>query len=148
MAHLLRSNLVAFVLICTSVAASAQIKIAIVSTVPDPVGERLVYANKEGIRRSSGMQVVDRVQDGLIRVNIVTLDPDKSDSSGNRTIYSVVWTAQTFHEIPVTMYLTNSVGICGSSRVSQCADGLIANTDEQATNVRGWIQGTLEKGKK
>lgn len=129
---------------CFSSSAFAQTKVALISTAPDSIGVRLVYALKEGIRKSAGMQLVDSSEDALITVRIVTIDPDDS-STQNRTIYSVVWTARTFHQTPVDMYLTNSVGTCGTNRVSQCADGLAAYTDAQATTVKGWLKAALEK---
>lgn len=128
--------------------AFAQANVFIEVTAPDPVGSRLAYAIKEGIRRSAGMSLADREEDSLIGLSIVTLDPDRSDAGGNRTIYSVVWTARTLHSTPVTMYLTNSVGICGSNRVTSCADSLVADTDAQATKVRGWIRNIVDRAKK
>jgi hypothetical protein len=56
---------------------------------PDSVGNRLVYAIREGIRRSSAMTLVDREQDGFISLKIVTLNPDESNTS-LRTVYSIV----------------------------------------------------------
>lgn len=125
--------------------ALAQVKVYLDATARDMVGGRLAYSIKEGIRRSAAMKLVDREQDGFVRVNLVTLDPDKTGSSGIRTIYSVVWTTQTFHTTPVTMYLTNSVGICGSDRVSQCAESIVAKTDDQVSFVRAIVQSTLEE---
>lgn len=118
----------------------AQVKVFVSSTAPDSVGNRLAYAVKEAIRRSSGMQLADREEDALISLSIVTLDPDKNYNESNRTIYSAVWTVQTFHSTPVSMYLTNSVGICGTGRVSQCADGLAADTDAKISSVRSLIR--------
>jgi hypothetical protein len=37
--------------------------------------------------------------------------------------------------IPVTTFLTNFVGSCGSSRLNECADNLVAMADEEAANV-------------
>jgi len=138
---------VAILLLLTGQSAFAQAKVFIDATASDRVGSRLAYAIKEGIRRSAGMSLADREEDSLIGVSIVTLDPDRSDSGGNRTIYSVVWTARTLHSTPVTMYLTNSVGICGVNRVASCADGLVADTDAQATKVRGWIRNIVDRSK-
>ena len=123
----------------------AQMKVFVAETAPDSVGSRLAFSIKEGIRRSAGMALTDRSQDAIIRVHIVTLDPDKNDNSNRRTIYSVVWTAQTLHSTPVTMYLTNSVGLCGSSRVQECAEDLVSDTDRQATTVRSWIKDIISK---
>ncbi|MCC7068655.1 MAG: hypothetical protein IT523_09385 [Burkholderiales bacterium] len=133
------------ILFLLSAPTFAQMKVFVAATTPDSVGSRLVYSIKEGIRRSAGMALTDRSQDSIIRVNIVTLDPDKNENSSRRTIYSVVWTAQTFHSTPVTMYLTNSVGLCGSNRVQECAEDLVADTDRQASTVRSWIQDILSK---
>jgi hypothetical protein len=138
-------GLVAIAWLMVPAYAAAQIKVAVVDAADDMVGGRLVYAVKEGIRRSSGLVLADRVPDALIQVKIVTLDPD--DNKGIRTIYSVVWTAQTLNETPVDMYLTNNVGLCGTSRVPECADRLVAQTDVHATRVRGWILDVIEKVK-
>lgn len=137
-----------FLILFSSAVANAQVKVVVVSEASDPVGIRLVYSLKEGIRRSSSMEYVDRIQDALIRVNVVTLDPDNTDAGGNRTIYSVVWTTQTFHDKPVTMYLTQKVGICGKNRVADSAETLVADTDKQASFVRGVILTILENEKK
>lgn len=121
-------------------------RVYVSATAEDSVGSRLAFAIKEGIRRSAGLSLADREDDGLIGVRIVTLDPD--EDRGNRTIYSVVWTVKTLHDTPVTMYLTNSVGICGSNRVAACADNLVADTDARATQVRGWIRDVLDRSKR
>ena len=133
------------ILFLLSAPTFAQMKVFVAATAPDSVGSRLVYSIKEGIRRSAGMALTDRSQDSSIRVHIVTLDPDKNENSSRRTIYSVVWTTQTLHSTPVTMYLTNSVGLCGSSRVQECAEDLVSDTDQQASTVRSWIQDILSK---
>lgn len=137
--------LVSTLLTVISSAAQAQTKVFVSATADDPVGARLVYAIKEGIRRSASMDVVDRVDDGFIRVHVVTIDPDKTDGGGRRTVYSLVFTTQTLHDTPVTMYLNNLVGVCGANRVSQCADGLVADTDNQASMVRGWVKSIIER---
>jgi hypothetical protein len=126
----------------------AQVKIYVAATAPDSVGARLAYALKEGIRRSASMSLADRKQDGALWVIFVTLDPDKSQGGSDRTIYSAVWTMQTFHDVPVTMYLSSTVGLCGSKRVQECADSLAAETDEQVSIVRSWVQSALEQEKK
>ena len=146
MTRYLASLMMGFLLLIAAASASAQVTVYVSVTAPDAVGGRLAYSIKEGIRRSTAMQLVDREQDGFVRVNLVTLDPDKT-SPGIRTIYSVVWTTETFHKIPVTMYLTNRVGICGSDHVLQCAESLVAGTDEQVSFVRLAVQTMLESTK-
>ena len=129
--------------------AFAQMRVHVSSTAEDTVGNRLTFAIREGIRRSAAMTLVDREQDAFILVRIVTLDPDRNDTaSSTRTIYSVVWTTKTLHDTPVEMYLTSSVGLCGARRVAQCADGLVADTDREASEVRGWLQNFLDRTKR
>lgn len=115
------------------------------ATANDQVGRQLAFAVKEGIRRSAGLQLADRPDDARISINLVTLDPD---DRGVSTVYSAVYTVETFHETPVTMYLTQFVGVCGSSKVQSCAQGLVAITDEQSTKVRGWIRQILDQDTK
>lgn len=132
-----------FLVVCSPLAspASAQVKIHVVSNTDDTVGGRLAFGIKEGIRRSSGMQLVGLESDALLTVHIVTIDPSANTANaGNQTVYSVVLTARTLHETPVNMYLENIVGHCGARRVAECADGLVADTDAWAVKVLGWIQ--------
>lgn len=102
--------------------------VEVVSTSDDSVGQRLVFAIKEGIRASRSMEltVEDRPR---IRIDIVTLDPDRGDR-GMSTVYSIVWTFDGPTQA-LPSYLTTSVGTCGASRVRDCADGLVADTDRQ-----------------
>lgn len=111
------------------------------ATAEDIVGGRLVYSLKEAVRRSVGLRLVDRREDAAIIVHLVTLDPDSN--VGNRTIYSAVWTVQTLHNPPVTMYMTQYVGLCGAKRLEGCAQSLVATTDNVASTLRGWLQNIL-----
>ena len=143
-----RPIVTAALVLTLSPTVTAQTPVYLGATAEDSVGSRLVYAMKEKIRRSAGITLVDRDQDGRIKVQIVTLDPDNGEYAGRRTIYSVVWTAKTFHDTPVDMFLTNSVGLCGTSRVQECADGLVADTDSQAARIRTLIQNAVERTQK
>ena len=130
--------------------ACAQTKVSLEASTPDTTGTRLAYAIKQKIRENVGsITLMDRQEDGLIRIHLVTLDPDENTSSqGFRTIYSVVWTVQTLSEPSTTMYLSNQVGSCGSGRISECADGIVAQTDDYASTVRGWIKDFIDKQSK
>ena len=120
--------------------ANAQTQVWVDASAEDPVGRQLAFELREGIRRSAAMNLADRAQDGRIAVKLVTLDPDKSSGGGNRTIYSAVWTMQTFHQVPVEMFLANYVGLCGLQRTSSCAQGLVVITDEQVTDLRKMLK--------
>ena len=101
----------------------------------DGVGSRLAYAIKQNLLRSASLKLVTTKKPGTVSLLITTLDPN---SNGNFTVYSAVWTVQTFHVTPVTMYLNSVVGSCGSSVVQTCADQLVAQTDEKASMVASW----------
>lgn len=134
------ASLYVIALLALATPATAQVKVYVESTAEDSVGGRLAYAIRERIRRSSSMEIADREKDGFIGVHIVTLDPDANNANqGTRTIYSLVWTTKTFHQTPVTMYLGNSVGLCGSRRVDECGDDLVADTDRWLSRVKGWV---------
>lgn len=127
--------------------AFSQVSIYVQATAKDSVGRQIVYELREGIRRSAAMDLADRAQDGRITIRIVTMDPDDG-SPGRQTVYSAVFTVQTFHSSPVEMYLTNYVGICGANRTASCAQGLVAIADEQATDLKGMLRDMAEEGRK
>lgn len=108
----------------------------------DNVGSRLAYSIKEGIRRSSGMQLVDQAERSFWGLSLVTLDPDQQ--TAQRTVYSLVWTMR----LPggTRSYVTHKVGICGSTRVAECADQIVAETDRKASDFARGLLDTLEKG--
>lgn len=126
--------------------SSAKAPVYIQATAEDTVGKLLVYEVREVIRRSSGLALVDRDSDARFVLRVVTIDPDRSESPGLSTIYSAVYTVHTFHETPVEMYLTNVVGVCGSSRVESCARKMIATLDEQAVGLRTMLRNALDSG--
>lgn len=124
--------------------SSAQNAIWVSATADDSVGRQLVFELKEGIRRSAAMRLVDRSQDAQVFIHLVTMDPDRPSGGGNRTIYSVVWTVQSFHANPLEVFLTTQVGICGYQRASACAGGLVATTDEQVSDLRRALRDLLD----
>ncbi|MEK8049216.1 hypothetical protein AACH10_03095 [Ideonella sp. DXS22W] len=100
-------------------------------TANEAVGGRLAFAVKERIRSSSGFKLVTARGDAVYRISLVTLD----DKSGYSTVYSVVfaaWQPQT----NTWTYLNNIVGTCGSNRIVECADGLVADADKTAEAPR------------
>lgn len=132
-----RILLSAAVALCAPICAAQTIKVWVDDTAKDTVGQRLVYAFKEQIRRSAALAITENEEDdaGRLGVHIVTMDPD-DNKNGNWTIYSFTVTMRTFHKYPTEAYLVQSVGKCGSSRIEECASGLVATTDRQASYVR------------
>jgi hypothetical protein len=129
-------NLIRLAAICCifiGKSALAEMPVEIISTAPDVVGQRLVFALKEGIRSSSSLGISFDQSKARMQVNVVTLDQSTS-SPGYSTVYAVVilWNNPT-QAFP--LYLTQYVGYCGSSRVRECADGLVANVSEQSDGL-------------
>lgn len=126
--------------------ASAKASVYVQATAEDAVGKLLVYEVREVVRRSSGLALVDHDSDARLILRVVTFDPNRSESPGLSTIYSAVYTVHTFHETPVEMYLTNVVGVCGSSRVESCARKMTATLDEQAVGLRTMLRNAIGSG--
>lgn len=109
-------------------------------------GERFVYLLKEGIRGSLGMRLVNAREDSLIQAFVTTLDPDRN---AVHIAYAVVITARNLSN-PETrpLYLTSSVGMCGRNRIASCAESIIADTSEEADNIRAVIDSVAREGKR
>lgn len=97
----------------------------------DNIGTQLAYHLRESIRSSRGLRLVDAENKSAIQVRLVTLNPD--DNNSYQTVYSAVITTG-FESLKY--YLTNYVGVCGRNMTRSCAEGLTANVDETATDLR------------
>ena len=113
-----------------------KISVTVDHTGTDPVGQKLAFAIREGIRRSAGYQLA--AQNAVLSVNLVTLDPNESEPSqrGNQAIASVVFTMangipyqkgnpQTWYPIFLTMYVVN----VGTLAVDDIASKIVAALD-------------------
>ena len=131
----------AFSLACNQVLA--QMNIAVEDSAKDMVGSRLVFSIRERIRQSAGFKLVSG--GALFKASIVTLDPNESSATaGYSTVYSVVFTAWQ-PQTDTWIYLSNYVGTCGSLRVAECADGIVADADKAADTARAYYRTILKK---
>jgi hypothetical protein len=124
---------IALLMLMLSAVACAQMPVEINSTSNDTAGQRLVFSVKEGVRRSSSLVLELDQNKARMQVNIVTLDQDPRNP-GYSTVYSVVILFKNPAQ-PFPFYLTQYVGYCGSSRVRECGDSLVANISEQADEI-------------
>lgn len=115
--------------------ASAQMKIIVEDTAKEAVGSRLAFAIKERIRQSTGFMLVTSRQEAVMRLSLVTLD----DKSGYSTVYSTVFSAWQ-PETGTWTYLNNIVGTCGSNRISECAESLVADADKASEEPREYYR--------
>lgn len=129
------SWVIAGLLFLGATVARAQMNVIVEDTSREAVGGRLSFAIKERIRASSGFRLVTSRDEALYRISLVTLD----DKSGYSTVYSVVFAAWQPQSNTWT-YLNNIVGTCGSNRITECADGLVADADKTADIPRDFYR--------
>ena len=139
--HVLALTFMLLVFLPAARAGEVVVPVQVVATSSDSVGQRLVYQLKEGIRRSTRLDLTDDAKLGM-QLSVVTLEGDRS-SPGSYTIYSVVWSWNNPEQNLFPFYLTSSVGNCGSNRVQACAEDLVADTDEQSTRVIQLLKAVL-----
>ena len=107
------------------------------------VGLRFIHAVKEGIRKCAGQTLVECQADADITLHIITFDPDINGPEsyrGLRTVYTAVWTAHMPHESQTDVFLSHTVGTCGTDRILEGADYLIALTDARISEILSWGQ--------
>jgi hypothetical protein len=120
-------------LMCAISVAEAQMPVQVESKSPDSVGQQLVYQFKGRAGFSSSLTTAFVQDKPRLQVNFVTMDQHEG-LPGTSTLYAVVvlWRHP---EEPLPLYLTHSVGYCGSQRIADCAGRLIAHVSEQADHV-------------
>lgn len=102
--------------------ANGPVDLLVASGAEDSVGQRLLYSLREKARASQTFRLTETKTPGAIRILVVTIDPDKPN--GNRTVYSVTymyWTSAS-----QWVYLSSNVGSCGTKRIEECAESLLA----------------------
>lgn len=111
----------------------------------DPVGRRIAYRVREGIRASqAGVRLVGQSDHAVLRVSIVCITPKREDA-GVVSTYSWMITAANYECGPYgRMYLAHGVQICGADRVAGCAENLLAALDEELLAWSGWANELLE----
>ena len=123
-------------------AEQPKMPVEIVATADDQVGKRLIYFVKEGIQSSSMLSLSINPDFGL-KVMAITLDQSQI-SPGNSTVYSFVIT-MTVRDQPVPYYLNQYVGYCGTAKVQECAQGLVANIAEDSDQVLRLLKAAFEQ---
>jgi hypothetical protein len=103
-------------------------------TCDDPVGSRIATSVRDSIATSpryikSGSEFIRQGANvfPIWSIRVVTRDTDENAS---RTMIAVVVTRGLFFE-------TLSVQSCGSLRVKECAEGILADLDKQITEFTG-----------
>lgn len=120
------------VLICICSSGADELpRVCVSAQADDVVGERLVYRVKELIRKSNAMKLLSSERDrGCVRVIINTMEEKgPGDLHNVATVYSVTW-AVSYSDLPCLNYVNSTVGYCGSARLSDAAEGIVARTEK------------------
>ena len=102
------------------------------------VGSTLAYELREKIKASNQMKLGNPGKAASeVVVSLVTIDPDKeSEIEGTQTVYSVTWNyLMVKTDGAAQFYISSSVGVCGTDRVTSCAQDLAADTDKHRRQV-------------
>lgn len=139
--------LISIALFCWSpisgAADDSKISVAVNHSGDDNIGQKLAFALREVIRASSGYQLVSGPS-AIIRVSLVTLDPERSaQNMGMWTVASAVITMRNFNPFddgePQTwypIYLTSSVVTSGTYKVEETAKSILASVDAAVEEYR------------
>ena len=119
-------------------AQTNQIAIIVSATSDDIVGQRLVYKVKEELRRSTGLRLAEANENSGLYLRLVTLDSD-TNAPGVSTTYSAVWVLES-PDFIWPYFLHATAGYCGTSRVDETAQSLVAITDEVLVNTQRYLQ--------
>lgn len=102
----------------------------------DTVGSRIAFKLREGIRRSTSMRIVESYNDSIVQLSLVCIDPGSSSGTVSRYSYAITFLN---HKGYYDYHLTHGVGFCGSSRVDECAEGLVAAADQAIVDLKSKV---------
>jgi hypothetical protein len=123
-------------------AATTAMPVEIISTGDDAVGQRLIYAVKEKIRSSSSLQLTFNQTKPRIQVYIGTMDLTGNGlESSVATSFSIAIAFKDSNR-PLPLLLDNFPGYCGTSRVNEEADSIVAAISEQVDYILKMSQDT------
>jgi hypothetical protein len=137
MKHVVIRLITVFGIPTLATAQTQPVRVAVEASIEsnDAVGNRLVYAVKEQLRKSQAFRLMTETDSAVIVLRIVTLDPDQpieSVSHGTRSVASIVWTVK-------AVYWTHEVIVTGSDRVQERAEDIAADTDRVVDAIRKTI---------
>lgn len=116
-----------------------KLSIFIDAQTPDPVGQRVVFVLRERLRRSVGFELAPTAARGAMTLMLVSME-SVAGNNGLESVYSVVVTAADGAALTGAAYWTNMVGICGASKVAQCAESVAALLDQSSVALQAHWQ--------
>lgn len=132
-----RALLLAVLLCAATFPALAQDKLPVRLdvAVKDAVGERVVYALRETLRRSAGLALVPDDAPAVLTLHLISMESVASNS-GVETAYSVTITLNDSGAFTGAAYWTQVIGICGAAKANQCGQTLAAYLDAAAVQFQ------------
>jgi hypothetical protein len=139
-----------FVLVLHGAPSTAEearkISVSVRHSGDDNVGQRVAFAVREAVRSSHGYELVSGPS-ALLRVYLVSLDPDR-ENDGHRTAISYVLAMRNLNEFregfPASwypIYLTSGIVTCGTNRVQETAQSIVAKLDAALEVYREDVRG-------
>jgi hypothetical protein len=122
---------VCFVLMPQTAMAQLKIAVEVGHQGKDPVGSRLAYQVKEGIRRSAGLRLTNSNEPRAI-MRLITVGMTEYPQTSSIYGYTLTHVGAGVGE----MFMISGVGECGSKVVNEIAERLIATIDKEVEEVR------------
>lgn len=126
----MRRLMIAIILVflASPLGAASKALIEVSDASDEILGRKLVYAVKERIRKSEGMQLA--VTGTRFVLLIRTIDPLKNIESLREStiVFDAIWLLRDENRNTV-LYLEDTMGICGAKAVDDIADSIIAHSD-------------------
>jgi hypothetical protein len=119
------------ILLTQSLRAGTAVMVS--SKCQDPVGQKLVDAVKKGIRKSALLSLSSK-ENAQMRLDILTIEADPR-IPGESTVYSAVITRFNQERPTEPYFLEHFAGNCGSDRLRDCAQTIVATTSEHAAQL-------------
>jgi hypothetical protein len=138
-----RALLVALLLAAAALPVAAQpstkLPVFINAQTPDPVGQRVAFLLRERLRRSAGFELVPTVERSAMTLSVVSME-SQVGNHGLESAYSVVVTATDAAALTGASYWTNMVGMCGASKVAECAETVASLLDRSSIALQAEVQ--------
>lgn len=104
----------------------------------DTVGQRLAFKIRESLNLSTYMTAVDSHDSSVIQINLGCLEPEtKNRGSVSHYSYAITLLNLKGH---YDFLLRYGIGTCGSLRIAECAESIIADVDEAVSKLRTKIK--------
>ena len=125
-----------------STVSAQQIPISVEHSGNDSVGKKLAYYFKDLVHSSSSLYIATDEDSDKPKINVLiqTMERQRDGNLSNlNSIYSVIWLWKRHEEEALPIYLTSTIGYCGTNVVKGCAEGLIVDTAELAEEMQELI---------